>query len=180
MRAAWTSGDSANVRAGEPAGSTTSAVGDSAAPAGDASAGVSDSALAAAPADSTAAFTVTRIPLLPWPFYGRRSLARLGPGGVAELPASSPEHKLLDLLDFAECAGRPRRSVETCYFLEGGRVYAVRREAGTASRFRLTPLDVPRGGSPGDGAAYVDTSAPDGPVLVVPPGVEITLLESAP
>jgi hypothetical protein len=158
---------------------SAAAVGDSAAPAGDDSAGVSDSARAAPLADSTAAFTVRRIPLLPWPFYGRRSLARLGPGGVAELPAGSPEHRLLDLLDFAECAGRPRRSVGTCYFLEGGRVYAVRRETGTASRFRLTPLDVPRDGSPGDGAAYVDTSAPDSPVLVVPPGGEITLLESA-
>jgi hypothetical protein len=174
------SGDSANGRAVEPDGWTTAGVGGSAAPAGDASADVSESARAAIPADSAAAFTVGRIPLLPWPFYGRRSLARLGPGGVAELPAGSPEHKLLDLLDFAECAGRPRRSVETCYFLEGGRVYAVRREAGPASRFRLTPLDVPRGVSPGAGAAYVDTSAPDGPVLVVPPGAETTLLESAP
>ena len=40
-----------------------------------------------------------RIPLLPWPFYGRRSLGRLGPEGLAGLRPGSPEHRLLELLD---------------------------------------------------------------------------------
>lgn len=138
-----------------------------------------DEPLAARPDSVGPAAVTRRIPLLPWPFYGRRSLARLGPAGLAGLPVGSPEHRLLELLDFSECSGRPRRSVETCYFLEGGRVYALRREPGTAGRFRLTPLTLGRGAS-SSARAHVATSAPEGPVLVVPPGVDLGHLENAP
>ena len=120
-----------------------------------------------------------RIPLLPWPFYGRRSLGGLGPDGLAGLRPGSPEHRLLELLDFSECSGQPRRDVGTCYFLEGGKVYGIEREPGAGpSRFRLTPLTVPHGANSNAPGPRVDTSAPEGPVLVLPPGVEVSYLES--
>ncbi|MFN2433356.1 MAG: hypothetical protein ABR599_11190 [Gemmatimonadota bacterium] len=128
-----------------------------------------------------------RAPLLPWPFFGRRSLAALGASGVAALPPGSPEHRLLVQLDLRECAPRGETSGGRCHFLERGSVYEIRRQgAGEPARFVLRRLAVDRETPAAAAALRVDLSDPEQPFLILPrraadsPGPEEPTTGSAP
>lgn len=108
-----------------------------------------------------------KIPLLPWPFYGRRSLTALGPEGVLALRPRSPEHRLLEQLDTRECAARGEAPPRACLFLEGRRIYAIEREPGSdPARFLMRRLDLtPQAFDAAD--VRLDRSDPERPLLVV-------------
>lgn len=88
-------------------------------------------------------YVAWRTPLLPWPFFGRRSLASLGAEGVASLAPGSPEQRLLVELDPRECPPAGAPAGESCFFLERGRVYEIRRDLhASPPRFALARVEL--------------------------------------
>ncbi|MBA2566039.1 MAG: hypothetical protein H0V09_11550 [Gemmatimonadetes bacterium] len=119
----------------------------------------------------------SRTPLLPWPFFGRRSLASLGAAGIAALPPGSPEHRLLAALDSRECADRRAAASESCLFLESGVVYEIRREPGAdPPRFRLRRVIVGAPTADGEMHRVVEGRDPQpGVLLTLPAGAADTI-----